>query len=352
MLERLPTELISLVIDATSTGAWERKALLDSLSLVSKSYRIALRPLRESIVHVPRAAIIPLLRLWPAATRKAADTVFIGSSDQAAGLEPFSLRDYSRLLSILPKIKHIYFNPFKRTSITLGSPTEYLCFDNTAQAECLSLSLLQSQWQFLPSLETARFKLRRLRLDLVLADCGPGSDKGWGAGLEQFLTTRYLPCLRILRLLCRQTPKISTDFVNQLDAAQIDFCRPSDVESSGVRQIGPFSTPVLFSIDTPSFFPFLGPKVECMKYVHVQSQDGWEVNRLLRILPGLKAVSWETSDPRASIQALESPDHPFPELTKQNIKRKSIGLFAAGLGDDDFVDFAFLRFLDSCEPRS
>ncbi|TKA55045.1 hypothetical protein B0A53_02520 [Rhodotorula sp. CCFEE 5036] len=233
MLERLPTELISLVIDATSTGAWERKALLDSLSLVSKSYRIALRPLRESIVHVPRAAIIPLLRLWPAATRKAADTVFIGSSDQAAGLEPFSLRDYSRLLSILPKIKHIY------------------------------------------------------------------------------------------------TPKISTDFVNQLDAAQIDFCRPSDVESSGVRQI-----------------------VECMKYVHVQSQDGWEVNRLLRILPGLKAVSWETSDPRASIQALESPDHPFPELTKQNIKRKSIGLFAAGLGDDDFVDFAFLRFLDSCEPRS
>lgn len=244
------------------------------------------------------------------------------------------------------------FNPFKRTSITLGSPTEYLCIDNTAQAECLSLSLLQSQWQFLPSLETASFKLRRLRLDLVLADCGPGSDKGWGAGLEQFLTTRYLPCLRILRLLCRQTPKISTDFVNQLDAAQIDFCRPSDVESSGVRQIGPFSTPVLFSIDTPSFFPFLGPKVECMKYVHVQSQDGWEVNRLLRILPGLKAVSWETSDPRASIQALESPDHPFPELTKQNIKRKSIGLFAAGLGDDDFVDFAFLRFLDSCEPRS
>lgn len=108
MLERLPTELISLVIDATSTGAWERKALLDSLSLVSKSYRIALRPLRESIVHVPRAAIIPLLRLWPAATRKAADTVFIGSSDQAADLEPFSLRDYSRLLSILPKIKHIY----------------------------------------------------------------------------------------------------------------------------------------------------------------------------------------------------------------------------------------------------
>lgn len=87
MLERLPTELISLVVDATSTGAWERKALLDSFSSVNKSYRCALRPLRESIVHVPKAAVIPLFRLWPAATRKAVDTVFVGSSDQADGLE-------------------------------------------------------------------------------------------------------------------------------------------------------------------------------------------------------------------------------------------------------------------------
>ena len=89
-----------------------------------------------------------------------------------------------------------------------------------------------------------------------------------------------------------------------------------------------------------------------MKYLHVQSQDGWEVDRLLRILPGLKAVSWETSDPRVSIKDLESPDHPFPEITKQNIKRKSVGLFAAGSGDDDYVDSGVLRFLDSREPRS
>ena len=108
MLERLPTELISLVIDATSTGAWERKALLDSLSLVSKSYRIALRPLRESIVHVPRADVIPTLRSWPPARRKAVVTVTVGTDDHAQALEPFNLRDYSRLLSILPHVKHVY----------------------------------------------------------------------------------------------------------------------------------------------------------------------------------------------------------------------------------------------------
>lgn len=108
MLDRFPTELITLIVDATSTSVWERKALIDSLSSVCTSYRIAMRPLRESIVHVPKAAVIPLLRSWPSARRKAVDTVFVGTDDQAKALEPFSIRDYSRLLSILPKIKHIY----------------------------------------------------------------------------------------------------------------------------------------------------------------------------------------------------------------------------------------------------
>ncbi|KWU46326.1 hypothetical protein RHOSPDRAFT_31775 [Rhodotorula sp. JG-1b] len=319
MLERLPTELISLVVDATSTGAWERKALLDSLSSVNKSYRCALRPLRESIVHVPKAAVIPLFRLWPAATRKRW-TLSLSVLAIRPTVSRFSLRDYSRLLSILPKIKHIYLQRVEDSyySDVYGRfcPCRMWFELNSFNPfkQCLSLSLSQSQWRFLPSLETARFKLRRLRLDLL--------------------------------------PKISTDFVNQLDAAQVDFCRPSNVEPSGVRQIGSSSTPVLFSINTPSFFPYLCPKLECMKYLHVQSQDGWEVDRLLRILPGLKAVSWETSDPRVSIKDLESPDHPFPEITKQNIKRKSVGLFAAGSGDDDYVDSGFLRFLDSREPRS
>ena len=108
MLDRFPTELITLIIDATSTGAWQRKALVDGLSAVSKSYRSAMRPLREAFVHVPNASVIPLLRRWPTATRKAVDTVFVGPDDQADALEPFSLRDFSRLFSILPNIKYIY----------------------------------------------------------------------------------------------------------------------------------------------------------------------------------------------------------------------------------------------------
>lgn len=146
MLDRFPTEMILLVIDATSSGAWQRKAMLEILSLVSKAYRSALRPLRESVVHVPKASVIPLLRSWPSAARKAVVTVLVGTNDQAKALERFSLRDYSRLLSVLPHVKYIYLqrvdegyshgeqlaskrmwfelnasNPFKRTFVMLGS---------------------------------------------------------------------------------------------------------------------------------------------------------------------------------------------------------------------------------------
>ena len=108
MLDRFPTELISLVIEATSTGAWQRKAPIDGLSSVSKSYRNAMRPLRNCFVHVPKASVIPLLCQWPTATRKLVNTVFVGPDDQANVLEPFSLRDFSRLFSILFNIKYIY----------------------------------------------------------------------------------------------------------------------------------------------------------------------------------------------------------------------------------------------------
>ena len=108
MLDRFPTELISLVIDATSPSVWQRKALIDSLSSVSKSYRFILRPLRESIVHVPKAAIIPTLRSWPAATRKVVVTVLAGPSRRFGPPEFFSLQDYARLLSLLPNVKCIH----------------------------------------------------------------------------------------------------------------------------------------------------------------------------------------------------------------------------------------------------
>lgn len=108
MLDRFPTELITLIIDATSTGAWERKVFIDSLSAVSKGYRSATRPLRESIVHVPKAAVIPSLRSWSAAKRKAVAAVLVGPRDESKPLEPFGLRDYSRLLSILPNVKYVH----------------------------------------------------------------------------------------------------------------------------------------------------------------------------------------------------------------------------------------------------
>ena len=157
MLDRFPTELITLTVDATSSDAWERKPVIDSLSLVCTSYRIATRPLWESTVHVPRAAVIPLLRSWPAARRKAVVTVFVGTDNQAQALEPFTLRDYSRLLSILPHVKHVYVrhvqeshyynfydllsyqqmwfemissNPFRRTFTAYrGSRVLHLCTD-------------------------------------------------------------------------------------------------------------------------------------------------------------------------------------------------------------------------------
>lgn len=142
-----------------------------------------------------------------------------------------------------------------------------------SKAECLSLSLRESLWHFPPTLETAHFNLRRLRLDLGVTEPF-GEPDGWGSGVEQFLTTQRLPCLRELRLSCRRLPKISTDFINQLYIAQIDFLGARDVEDilGGVRQIGPFSAPVLFSFDVGSFYPYRGPGVQGIAFVHLRTR--------------------------------------------------------------------------------
>ena len=197
MLDRFSTELIMLIIDATSTSAWDRKDLIDSLSLVCTSYRTAMRPLRESVVHVPRADVIPLLRSWPAATRKAVDTVFVGTDDQAKAVEPFSLRDFSRLFSILPNIEYVYlqrvggqyeykkrflpcrmlfelnsYNPFKRASFILGLWKSQRLLTSTSQSRMPLALPSQLELDFLadsrhPPLSvvsiTARARLGRAR---------------------------------------------------------------------------------------------------------------------------------------------------------------------------------------------
>lgn len=138
-------------------------------------------------------------------------------------------------------------------------PAQELVYtDDSPRAECFSLSLHQSLWHFPPALESARFKLRRLRLELFLKDPGPGGDEGRGAGLEQFLTTQCLPCLRELRLSCSRILAMSTDFLNQLHAVQIDQPDLADNEHNlgRLRQIDPDSTPVLISFVIGREFPY------------------------------------------------------------------------------------------------
>lgn len=138
MLDRLPTELISLVIDATSACVWQRKDTIDCLSSVSTTYRFVLRPLRESIVHVPRAAVISRLESWPMATREAVVTVLIGTSDWHKDIEPFDLRDYSRLLANLPNVKHVYLQrvqgsrQFRQSNLSQQPHPRRMWFDSNS----------------------------------------------------------------------------------------------------------------------------------------------------------------------------------------------------------------------------
>lgn len=185
-----------------------------------------------------------------------------------------------------------------------------------------------------------------------MQDPGPGKDAGWGTGLEQFLTTQYLPCLRELRLLCRQLPKISTDFINQLDAAQIDFPYPATIGQSlgEARQIGPFSAPVLFSFDGGFFNT--GEAMRGIEFAHVRTRIAWELLEVIQLLPDLKALSFEISRPTFSTRDLGSLDHSSVADTIKNVKDMSIELFASGTEDDDFVDRGFLDFLRSHRMRT
>lgn len=220
--------------------------------------------------------------------------------------------------------------------------------------ECLTLSLLRSQWQFPPTLQIASFKLRQLRLDFASGEPGANADASWGPGLDQFLTTQRPPCLRELRLSSCRLPEMSTDFVNQLHAAQFDIPPPTSVQYSLGRahQVVPFSAPVLFSFDTGSFGFYRGPQVKGIVFAHLQVSYTGELLEVIRLLPDLKALSFEILRPTFSTRDLGSLDHSSVADTIKNVKDRSIELFASATEDNDFVDRGFLDFLRSRGSRS
>lgn len=223
------------------------------------------------------------------------------------------------------------------------------------EVECLSLCVLYSHWYFPPTIETARFKLRQLRLDFISGERGVGAFQGWGEGLEQFLTKQRLPCLREIRLSCHRLPKLSADFINQLDAAEFNFPAPVNIEQSlgGAQQIGPFATPVLFSFDMERFPEYQHwPCVRGIAFAHLQLWDVWDLNEIVQLLPDLKALSFEAWAPDLITSHRESLDRFFDSAETELVKDRPIEFFGAEAKDDQFVNAGFLDFLRSRGPRS
>lgn len=108
MLDRLPTELIELVIDAAAASIWTRKATIDRLGLVNKSYRAVTRPLRIRIVQVTGAEGIVELRSWPAWARKSVETVLIGTNEPGRDRTRLFEADINRLMALLPQVKAVF----------------------------------------------------------------------------------------------------------------------------------------------------------------------------------------------------------------------------------------------------
>ncbi|POY73756.1 hypothetical protein BMF94_3294 [Rhodotorula taiwanensis] len=155
MLDRLPTELLELVVDATSHSIWSRKATLDSLSLVNKSCRRLVVAQSVRIVRVHHASAIEIIKKWPATRRKLVTTLLVGSyrpGDPAVLLpHPIPALGMQRLLAALPNarqifLRNVHFSP-----------------------QCHSLSSVYVPTSFRDTVDTCRFSLRLLRLDLTLA---------------------------------------------------------------------------------------------------------------------------------------------------------------------------------------
>ena len=136
--------------------------------------------------------------------------------------------------------------------------------------------------------------------------------------------------------------------------AQVDFPYVVDIEHEygDLRQMDSASTQVLISFDARFLRPALGriyywTRVRNTVYAHLRTRNAEELSTIIRLLPDLKALSFEISSPTISTRDLDTLDKLEIADTLSYLKTRSIELFAAGSGNDDFVDSGFLRFLDS-----
>ncbi|POY73805.1 hypothetical protein BMF94_3346 [Rhodotorula taiwanensis] len=249
MLDRLPTELVSLIINdiPAPPSIWRRKALLDSLGLVCKSWRLAVSALANEILQVDRASAVADIRKWPAARRKQVTTLLLGSE---AGTplqcdEGFSTTVMSRLLPALPCLEHVYFRNIVLESIRVdfevgaGNPYKKL----------RSLSLRTSQVALRATVDSVTFALRRLHLETK----DPRDGGGFRCAIERLLRSECLPHLELLRLSVRSEwlPDLAIGFFGSLRAFQVDLG-----DSALTALLNSHADHAVFKTDTPTLFNF------------------------------------------------------------------------------------------------
>ncbi|GAA5982031.1 hypothetical protein JCM10908_004711 [Rhodotorula pacifica] len=346
MLDRLPTELVTVILEATSATIWQRKATLDRLGVVCKRFRIAVQPLANRIVHVPNPKAISILRSWPATKRRLIDTVLVGTDDQSENSIPFDYRDLTRLFANLPAAKNVFFrqlqvHPAVSTAIGFG------LVDSYPVKNCHSLSVRQSELKFEPTLERILFHLRHLRLDLghVPAAVPPGYAR---PGPEQIMP-KHLPFLQSLRFSSPGVFDPSHELLEQLKVAQIDLTPRGIINMNfdRLRELASLSTPVLFSFGAG--FPLPGPSglaAAAIKYSHLEAQSDVLISSLIKNLPNLKALSIKNRLNRTTTTNPDPLAYPGLPSTMDEVNRRSIALFGGGGNTDDGGDFIDTGFTD------
>lgn len=136
MLDRLPTELLRLVVEATSHSIWTRKATLDSLGLVSKSYRRTSVALRDRVVVVPSADAAAQVCSWPAVKRDLAETILLGRDTTDAPDAVLQDAQVNDLMGSLPRLKHAFVHCLDGSAMDLTGTTTNFCPDEDNPFRC------------------------------------------------------------------------------------------------------------------------------------------------------------------------------------------------------------------------
>ncbi|POY73806.1 hypothetical protein BMF94_3347 [Rhodotorula taiwanensis] len=191
MRDRLPTELVSLIITAAfQPTAWRRKALLDKLGLVCKSWRRFALVLAQETLEIDRASAVEVVCKWPAARRELIKTVLVGKEmhSREEHDDGFSTVVLDRLLFALPILEHAYMQNLDYTQAGIAVRVAPGC-----QAQKLrSLSICDAEIKILPAVDSAPLAVRRLR---VQVNTTQNLDN-----LERLLRATSFPHLELLRL--------------------------------------------------------------------------------------------------------------------------------------------------------